>query len=101
MFDQRSSLLIRIHDDNEALLKDMGHLLFIIIPLFIFGLRFWTAPVYLNYRMRFNSFVAPLALLPIFFSHSWDIVILGVVVLWMNIYVFVYHIDPPQNLQNF
>jgi hypothetical protein len=70
----------------------------IIIPLFILGLRFWTAPVYINYRRKENSILAILALLPIMYSNDWEVRLLGMLVGWMNIYVFWYHVDPPANI---
>lgn len=72
--------------------------LLIICALFVIGLRFWTAPVYLNYRRQINSAVAPLCLPVIFMASHWDIVFLGLLVLYMNAYVFWYHIDPPANI---
>ena len=70
-------------------------LLFIIFPMFIIGLRFWTAPTYLKYSLRINAFSAPIALIPSFFGHHCDIKALGIIVLFMNVYVFWYHADPP------
>jgi hypothetical protein len=71
-------------------------ILFMVIPLFVIGLRFWTAPVYMKYSRRINSCCTPLCFFIIFFSDHMDVLLLGVLVWLMNIYVFWYHIDPPQ-----
>ena len=60
------------------------------------GLRFWTAPVYMKYSLKINSCVTVLCFIPIFFADHLDIVLMGALCWMMNIYVFWYHIDPPQ-----
>ena len=67
----------------------------LLVPMFILGLKFWTAPIYSAYASKLNACVAPLAMGPIFFSHHIDITLMGIVVLLMNSYVFWYHVDPP------
>lgn len=94
LFDHRPKDVL--HDMNVW--KDCFWLVVIIVPEFVIGMRFWTAPVYLNYQRRLNAFVAPLCLLPIFLATHRDILLLGLLVLYMNFYVFWYHIDPPQNI---
>ena len=71
-------------------------LLAIILPLFIIGLRFWTAPAYLVYTGKENGLAAPLSILPVFFSTHIDIMCLGILVFCINFYAFWYHIDPMQ-----
>ena len=80
-------------------LKDFLLLIFIVTPMFIIALRFWTAPSYLLYGSRWNATIAPLGFIPIFFSGSGniDMVFLGILVLYMNLYVFFHHIDPATN----
>jgi hypothetical protein len=70
----------------------------IIVPLYIIALRFWTAPAYLNYKNKINAWVAPIAVPVIFLATHWDIIFLAILVIWMNFYVFWYHIDPPSNI---
>jgi hypothetical protein len=67
-----------------------------VIPMFVLGLKFWTAPIYSAYASKANATLAPLALIPIFFSYHMDVRVMGVVVLMMNAYVFWYHVDPPE-----
>jgi hypothetical protein len=74
---------------------DLTYLLFIISPAFVIGLRFWTAPVYLNYRRQINAAVVPFCVPVVFLASHWDILILALLVIFMNIYVFWYHVDPP------
>ena len=62
LFDHRPKDVL--HD--MSVWKDCFWLVVIIVPEFVIGMRFWTAPVYLNYQRRLNSFVAPLCLLPVF-----------------------------------
>lgn len=62
--------------------------------MFIIGLRFWTAPVYLKYNSKINSLFTPLALPVIFYGKHSDIKMLGFLVMIMNFYVFWYHADP-------
>ena len=93
LFDSRKTNLL-----EHNVLVDCGCFLLVIIPLYVIALRFWTAPSYLNYKNKLNSFVAPLAIPVIFLATHWDIIFLAIQVLWMNFYVFWYHIDPPQNI---
>lgn len=81
---------------STMVLKDCFYLTAVIIPLFIIGLRYWTSPVYLKYTLKLNSLVGPIALLPIFHASHMDILCLGVLVLFMNIYSFWCHVDPPR-----
>jgi len=59
-------------------------LVFMVIPMFIIALRFQTAPVYINFTNKLNSFVAPFAFIIIFQAHHLDIKLLGVLVGWIN-----------------
>ena len=80
------------------MLLDCFFLLVIICPLFIIGLRFWTAPTYLNYTLKINGLIAPLAVPIWFLATHWDIVALAALVFYMNFYAFWYHVDPPSNI---
>lgn len=93
IFDARPKTLIT----NEVII-DCCLLAFIVIPMFIISLRFWTAPVYLNYNLKMNSFATPFALIVCFMGSHTDIILLGLLVCFMNFYVFWYHIDPPSNI---
>ena len=62
--------------------------------MFILGLRFWTAPVYLKYNSKANATSAPLAIPVVFFGYHSDIKLMGALVFAMNFYVFWYHVDP-------
>ena len=92
IFDQRPQKNLIY---NFEILKDLFLLIFGIFPFFIIGLRFWTAPVYLNYNLKINSFIVPIILIVIFAASHIDIIFLGFLVLIMNFYVFWYHSDPP------
>ena len=93
MFDGRSKHLQDLL--TMSIIKDCSMILLIILPLFVLGLRFWSSPVYLMYTLRINAFICPVALIPIFFCEHIDVSLLGILVLFMNIYVFWYHCDPP------
>lgn len=86
------------HVLTTSVMVDLGVLILIIIPTFIIGMRFVTAPVYLNYRLKINSLVVAPMIPLIFFVSHWDLVFLLILVVWMNFYVFWYHIDPPENI---
>ena len=75
---------------------DILYLVFLIIPSFVVGLRFFTAPVYLKYGLRINALIAPIVLPAIFYSKNTDIILMGVLPLFMNLYAFWGHADPPQ-----
>ena len=66
--------------------------------MFIIALRFWTAPVYLNYRLKINALITPFGLPVIIYAENWDIKLLGLLVFWMNLQAFWYHLDPPSNI---
>ena len=66
--------------------------------MFTLALRFWTAPVYLNYRLKINSFIAPIGMVFGFLADDFDILCLLALVTWMNFYVFWYHMAPPPNI---
>ena len=51
-----------------AEIEDVLLLFIVLTPLFVIGLRYMTAPVYLNYRWKLNSHLAPLAFIPLFFA---------------------------------
>jgi hypothetical protein len=93
VFEERDSM--RHHIPAICIWKDLLMISVVIVPLFIIGLRFWTAPSYLKYSLRINALVAPIALLPSFFGYHSDVKALGALVLIMNAYVFWYHADPP------
>ena len=83
---------------DPANIEDVAMILFIITPLFVLGLRFWTAPVYINYRLRINSFLLPACIAPLFFAKHFDVILLGIVVFFMNWTAFYQHMDAPVNL---
>ena len=80
----------------ETVFKDIMMIIFLVLPMFIIGLRFWTAPVYMKYPLALNSCITPLSFFVVFFSDHMDVMLLGILVWMMNIYVFWYHIDPPE-----
>lgn len=88
IFDSRSSSSPDLNI-NCALIS------FVVVPLFIIGLRFWTAPVYTLYALKMNSVLAPLSMVAIFGATHIDVVLMGVLVFLMNAFVFWYHVDPP------
>ena len=92
MFDSRATTAIIDYN----VIKDSLLIIFGVIPLFIVGLRFWTAPAYLKYTLKINAYTVPMTLPIIFGCNHIDVALLGVLVLIMNLYVFWYHIDPPQ-----
>lgn len=69
-------------------IEDILMLAFIITPLFILAMRYWTAPSYLNYRLRANALALPLAVLPMLWGHHRDINILALAVGFMNYSAF-------------
>lgn len=91
LFDQRDpKFLIR-----STLVDDLLYFL-VILPSFVIGLRFWTAPVYLKYTLKMNGALVPLISCAPFLATHFDILLLGILVTMMNLYVFWYHIDPPR-----
>lgn len=82
---------------SSSMFRDLLLLTIIVIPLFVLGLKFWTAPIYSAYASKSNSIVAPLAMFPIFASKHIDLTMMGIIVLLMNAYVFWYHTDPPED----
>lgn len=94
VFDSRQKTHVLDHQ-IEADLLILGA---VIVPSFIIGLRFVTAPVYLNYTRRLNALVVPLLVPFTFVVSHWDLLFLMMLVIWMNFYVFWYHIDPPENI---
>lgn len=89
---------LRLDQIDYDTVYDVCYLIFIICPLFVLALRFWTAPVYLNYNLRINSFLVPTCFPVVFLATDWDIVFLALLVIFMNVYVFWYHVDPPRNI---
>lgn len=99
LFEERDGM--RHHVPSICIWKDVLMIFIVITPLFIIGLRFWTAPSYLKYSLRINALAAPVALLPTFFSYHADVKALGVLVLLMNVYVFWYHAEPPYEYSDY
>lgn len=93
LFESRPPI---IFDWEHAI--DIFGLVFIITPLFITGLRYFTAPVYLNYRLKINAVVLPLAVPYLYLATHWDILLLTVLVSYMNFHPFWYHMDPPSHV---
>lgn len=77
---------------------DTLYLVFILIPAFIIGMRFFTAPVYLKYGLKANALIAPCVLPAIFYSSHTDILLMGILTLFMNLYAFWFHADPPREV---
>ena len=89
----------RPHHISIAEIEDVLMLVFIITPQFILGMRYWTAPSYLNYRLRINALTLPLGLLPLLWGSHTDIKILAIAVGAMNYPAFWGHAgNPTQNL---
>jgi hypothetical protein len=88
MFDTRSSI-------SPDLALNCSLIVFIVLPLFIIGLRFWTAPVYTLYALKMNAVLAPVSMVAIFGSTHLDVMMMGAIVFLMNAFVFWYHVDPP------
>ena len=91
LFDSRPTPIVV----DFTIIKDTLMIFLIIIPLFVIGLRFWTAPAYLAYTLQINSFIAPITLPVMFYCSHFDVLFLGMLVTLMNVYVFWYHVDPP------
>lgn len=96
IFDQR----IHTNIFSKNVVVDCLMIVFILIPMFIYGLKFWTAPIYSAYATKVNTLIVPLSFGPIFFSHHIDLIFMGVLVLLMNAYVFWYHVDPPEEFKD-
>ena len=94
LFDDR----LAPHVFTPSVVHDLLVLAFVIIPAFIIAMRFTTAPVYLNYRLRINALIVPPMLPLMFLVSHWDVMFLLGLVAWMNFYVFWYHIDPSENI---
>jgi hypothetical protein len=73
-------------------------LFLVIFPCFIIALRFWTAPVYLNFRSKLNAYSVMVSFPLLFFAFHTDIILLLMLVTWMNVYALWYHCDPPSNI---
>jgi hypothetical protein len=93
----------RLHSSiySETLIRDFSLLVIVVLPLFILGLKFWTAPIYSAYASKLNSVLSPLSLVAIFFGSHLDIKLMGIIVLMMNSYVFWYHVDPPEQFTEY
>lgn len=72
---------------------DAAMMLFIIMPMFLFGMHFYTAPYNRRYRNRRQILTVPLALIPFFFFTNIDIAIMSGIVLLQNGYIAWYQID--------
>jgi len=91
LFDDR----VKSYHLSRSLYLDTFLTLGIITPLFIVGLKFWTAPVYTPYASKINALVAPFGIIVAFISNHADVIMMGTLVALMNAYVFWYHVDPP------
>lgn len=78
--------------------EDLALLFLVIVPLYIYALKFWTSPVYINYTSKMNSLLLPFSMMPMFLSYNIDIILLGILVFVMNFLVFCYHVDPSTNM---
>lgn len=94
MFDARPPDVLH----SQAIFCDSMLLIFIVVPMFVAAMRFLTAPVYINYTLRINAFVLPLALIVVFTATHTDVLLLGLLVGWMNFQAFYYHTDMPSNV---
>ena len=66
---------------------DAALLMFVITPLFLAAMHFYTAPFKRRYTNKLQIFVVPLAFLPYFFFTNIDICILSTLVLIQNGYI--------------
>ena len=76
----------RFHYPNPfndwSLFVDLLFLLAIIAPLFILSMQYLTHPVTDGpYRMKWNTLLAPIGVIPLFFFTDFDILIMSVIVL--------------------
>ncbi|MFN9899323.1 MAG: hypothetical protein ACK55Z_11135, partial [bacterium] len=76
IFDHRMIDPSKLSRNNE----DLALLFFVVVPLFIYALKFWTAPVYINYTSKINSLLLPFSMMPMYLSYNIDIILLGVLV---------------------
>ena len=56
-------------------------LMFIILPLFLAAMHFYTADIRKHYKSKVQILLVPLALIPLFYFTNIDIAILSVIVL--------------------
>ena len=75
------------------LILDVLYLAVIIIPLFGLSLKYLTASSLEPYTNKYNSLLAPIALIPMFFFSNYDILFLSILVFIMNLYVAWRQID--------
>ena len=78
-------------EDNLAV--DISLLIFIIMPMFLVALHFYTAPTKKYYPCKLQALLAPIAFIPMFLFKSWDILFMSVHVLFLNGYCAYYLVD--------
>ena len=89
----------RVHHISIAEVEDLLMLALIITPQFILAMRYWTAPSYLNYRLRINALTLPFSVIPVLWGSHGDIIILAIAVAVMNYSAFWGHAgSPTENL---
>ena len=59
---------------TKAVMVDLAIFVLAILPAFVIAMRFWTAPVYLNYRLRINAIIVPFLIPLLFVCQHWDLV---------------------------
>ena len=72
---------------------DAALLMFVITPLFLAAMHFYTAPFKRRYTNKLQILIVPLAFIPYFFFTNVDICILSTIVLLQNGYITWYQID--------
>jgi len=77
----------------ELVSLDAVLLMFIITPLFLAAMHFYTAPFKKRYTNKVQTLVVPLALVPFFFFTNIDIAILSALVFIQNGYIAWYQLD--------
>ena len=91
MYDSRPTKTLL----SQKVIMDSIYLILFITPAFIAGLRFFNAPVYLKYGLKINALIGPCVLPAIFYSGDSDIILMAILTLFMNLYAFWGHADPP------
>ena len=77
-------------------LDAMGNDVFIVpllLLMYAIAMHFYTAPITQLYKPTFQAFMAPLAIFPLFWFKSWDVMIMCLHLALLNIYTCYYLID--------
>jgi hypothetical protein len=74
--------------NDWSLFFDLVSLIFIILPLFVLSVQYLTSPVIDGpYRVKWNTLLAPIGAIPVFFFTDFDILYMTIVVLIQNLWV--------------